>query len=145
VDAVTVGDAWHWFDPDGAAAEVHRVLTPGGHLILVWRAPRFSSYEGPVAERLRELRDDHPGFLGQQGREGIDRQGGFSDWSHLTMPFTHATDRDGLLALLASASFVATLPAAEREELLEQARDQIPDGPIEAEYDAEIWRATRTS
>jgi len=40
---------------------------------------------------------------------------------------------------------VATLEQGEREELLEQARAQVPDGRIEAEYSAEIWRATRTS
>ncbi len=37
VDAVVVGDAWHWFDAPAAAAEVHRVLRPRGRLALVWR------------------------------------------------------------------------------------------------------------
>ncbi|MEA2400105.1 MAG: hypothetical protein QOK00_508, partial [Thermoleophilaceae bacterium] len=143
VGAVAVGDAWHWFDPDRAAAEVHRVLAPGGLLVIVWRVLRFARYEGTLAERLRELRGDHPGFVGERGREGVDRHGGFSGWTHVTVPFTHRTDRDGQLALLASASFVATLPEAERAELLAQAADQLPDGTIDAAYEAEVWRTLR--
>jgi SAM-dependent methyltransferase len=36
VAAVTVGQAWHWFDPLTASAEIARVLTPGGRLGLIW-------------------------------------------------------------------------------------------------------------
>ena len=38
VDAVLVAQAWHWFDPQQAVAEVARVLRPGGRLGLVWNA-----------------------------------------------------------------------------------------------------------
>ena len=36
VDAVTVFQAWHWFDAEAAAAECARVLRPGGWLSLGW-------------------------------------------------------------------------------------------------------------
>jgi SAM-dependent methyltransferase len=36
VDAVLVGQAWHWVDVPRACAEVARVLKPGGRLGLVW-------------------------------------------------------------------------------------------------------------
>jgi len=36
VDAVVVGQAWHWFDADKASAEIARVLRPGGRLGLIW-------------------------------------------------------------------------------------------------------------
>jgi len=35
-DAVTVGQAWHWFDRARAAAEVRRLLRPGGALALFY-------------------------------------------------------------------------------------------------------------
>ena len=39
VDAVVVADAWHWFPKDEAAAEVARVVRPGGWLGCVWNVP----------------------------------------------------------------------------------------------------------
>jgi len=36
VDAVLVGQAWHWVDVPRASAEAARVLKPGGRLGLVW-------------------------------------------------------------------------------------------------------------
>jgi SAM-dependent methyltransferase len=36
VDALTVGQAWHWFDRAAAAAEFTRVVRPGGVIGLLW-------------------------------------------------------------------------------------------------------------
>lgn len=39
VDAVVVGQAWHWFPVERAVAEIRRVTGAGGQLGLVWNAP----------------------------------------------------------------------------------------------------------
>ncbi|MGM7696655.1 class I SAM-dependent methyltransferase [Microbacterium sp. A84] len=46
VDAVTVAQAFHWFERDAACAEIARVLVPGGILGLLWnRADRSCSWD----------------------------------------------------------------------------------------------------
>ncbi len=36
LDAVVMGQAWHWVDPEGGSREIGRVLRSGGALGLVW-------------------------------------------------------------------------------------------------------------
>lgn len=36
VNAVFVGQAWHWFNEAAAGAEIFRVLKPGGVLVIAW-------------------------------------------------------------------------------------------------------------
>src|SRR5439155_12571413 len=54
VDAATIGDAWHWFDPVRAGDELARVVRPGGHVAVMWqyptgeRVPEWASALGEV-------------------------------------------------------------------------------------------------
>jgi ubiquinone/menaquinone biosynthesis C-methylase UbiE len=52
VDAVTVAQAFHWFDGEAAIAEIHRVLVPGGRLGLVWNG---RDLRDPFQTRLSEI------------------------------------------------------------------------------------------
>lgn len=54
VDAVVVGQAWHWFDAVRAPVEIARVLRPGGALGVVWNVrddttPWVAEFEQVVA------------------------------------------------------------------------------------------------
>ncbi len=70
VDAVLVAQAWHWFDPERAVAEVARVLRPGGRLGLVWNA-----------------RDERLGWVKDLGRIIGHENAQFNDSTTLPEPF----------------------------------------------------------
>ena len=56
LDAVFVGQAFHWFDKPKAVAEMARVLRPGGGVALLWNT--WWETEPPLPEAARSLRDD---------------------------------------------------------------------------------------
>jgi SAM-dependent methyltransferase len=127
VDAVVVAQAWHWVDPALAVPEVARVLRPGGTLGLVWNVRDESV---PWVARLWEV--------AQQGSEhemraSVDTVGApFGAPEHFRTRFEHATDRAGVLDLVASRSYVIVLPEAQRAQVLaDVARvldEEFPDG-----------------
>jgi SAM-dependent methyltransferase len=59
VDAVLAGQAWHWFPHDRAAAEIRRVLRPGGWLGMAW------NHESPVKPWQVELAALNPTNAGR--------------------------------------------------------------------------------
>lgn len=55
VDAVTVGQAFHWFDAERALVEMRRVLRPGGGIALLWN--RWDA-EDPLLGAVDRLLDE---------------------------------------------------------------------------------------
>jgi SAM-dependent methyltransferase len=146
VDAIVVGDAWHWFDAPAAAAEVHRVLRPRGRVALVWRGSIGEERPRELlpfyALLLGALGEDHPGFRPEQGRGALSAHGGFAGLLEDEVRFVHRTDAVGLLAEAASASYVNAM--SDRDRFLAALRDALDGvGTVEVPYLARIWRTTR--
>lgn len=140
VDAVTVAQAFHWFDGPVALAEIARVLRPGGALALIWnRRPRESS---ELHAAIGAIIDP---YHGETPAHGTDRwRGTFAghelvEWQ---WPWAQTLDADGLAACFASVSFIAALDEPERGEILARVRALAADGPVEVPYVCEIhlWR-----
>jgi len=51
-DLVTAAQAFHWFDPVGARDEMERILSPEGHILLVWNTRDITSGFGKDYEEL---------------------------------------------------------------------------------------------
>jgi len=114
VDAVLVGQAYHWFDPDSAHAEIARVVRPGGVFGPIWNI-RDSSV-GWVAEFTKLIDGDsavaHHGKLIRP-----DFGPGFGPISCETFRHSMSMNADGLVALLASRSYYLTA-SPERQDAL---------------------------
>ena len=72
-DAVTVGQAFHWFDGPKALAEIERVLRPGGALALAWnRRPSESSDAArAISELIAPYRGDAPAHASGAWRDAF--------------------------------------------------------------------------
>ncbi len=122
VDLVVCADSFHWLDAERALAEFHRVLRPAGRLCLSGLAPRWEptpwAETGKIISPLWE-RADHPLRATGFAVPTVPRARA-SPSPNEEIPFTFATDRDGLLALFGSWSAVASLPDDEQAETLSE-------------------------
>jgi SAM-dependent methyltransferase len=122
-DVITVAQAFHWFDHDRALPEIHRVLREGGSLVLVWNMRDLDDpVQSGVEELLRPLRTDVPGQIAGAWREPLARSGLFGPASVGEFGYEQQFTTDDLCDRVASTSFVAALPAVDREELLVRVR-----------------------
>ena len=124
-DAVVVGQAWHWFPKEAAAAEVRRVLRPGGWLALAWNTPVWHSaqVEEEWERELAALDPDRRGPQEEAAKEELLHIEGLptAELQHTVVPWTWELDGAGVRAVLSTHSAVALLPEREREELLDAA------------------------
>ena len=139
VDAVVVGQAFHWFDAVRALSEIHRVLRPGGRLALAWN---FRDESIPWVARLGELMHPLASATPQARthvwRAALRRDGLFEPFETLAFHHVHRLDEAGLRERVASVSFVAAADPAVREALLDEVSALVHSegGPL-AEADAE--------
>lgn len=137
VDAVTVAQAFHWFDARRAVAECARVARHG--VALIWNArderdelqqkyeeliaPYRSTYPTPPAERYR----------------AFDGHGGFEPVRERVFEHKQLLDADGLVERFESTSWIARLPETERAPLRERVRALAPVGTFEFPYVTEVF------
>jgi SAM-dependent methyltransferase len=142
-DAVTVAQAFHWFDGGAALAEIHRVLRPDGVLALIWNRRVL---EDPVNAAIEELVAPHRGGTPSHRddwRAAFERTTLFGPLEERRFANEHIQDPDGLADRVASISFIASLPADERERVVAAARGLAADGPVTVPYRTEVHVADR--
>jgi SAM-dependent methyltransferase len=120
VAAVTVADAFHWFDHTIALAEIRRVLRPDGGLAIVTTVPDWNgaSWAHEVGELLVGLRPEHPHFDGVRWQDSVLAAKGWSAPREIRVTTVQAADPARVVDYLSSVSWVAALSESERNETL---------------------------
>jgi SAM-dependent methyltransferase len=143
VDAVFVAEAFHWFATAAACREIRRVLTTGGGFALLWNRARWSEEELPwlpsfqaLVTPIRLAAGEFPA-AGETWKAIVHESGLFEPLSCEEVEHRHVLDVDGFVDLVASWSWIANLPDADRLALLDGVREMIA-APIVLRYATEI-------
>jgi SAM-dependent methyltransferase len=146
VDAVTCGQAFHWFRPNEALREIHRVLRPGGGLALVWNVRDTSN---PLQARVNEILAPHAAGVsthrGLDPKELVAKSELFGPVEHRSWPYEQRLSRAHLVDRISSISYIAILDPDTRAEVLSQvleAAEGLPE-PISIPYTTDIYIAAR--
>jgi MOSC domain-containing protein YiiM/SAM-dependent methyltransferase len=123
VDAVVVGQAFHWFDGIRALSEIRRVLGEDGALGLVWQARDAAL---PWVQRLNEIIDraagDQPRFRTEQWREAFDKTALFEPLQKAEFVYVQRGPIETILDRVASISYIAALHEVRRNDVLNEVR-----------------------
>ncbi|MCE7009226.1 class I SAM-dependent methyltransferase [Kibdelosporangium philippinense] len=146
VDAVLVGQAFHWFDPQRALTEIGRVLRQGGMLGALWnhedeQVPWVSTFDKLARARAHRSWtrpaqfSDHPLF----GR--FEQQ----DFRHTVR---HTVE--SLLAMIGTHSHMLVASSEERQELNERmrayllAQPETEPGEFDFPFQTTVYRGSRS-
>ncbi len=113
VDAVTIGQAYHWFDDERAVPELARVLKSGGTLSMVWNMRDESV---PWVRRLGQVMGADNSLPDPSGSLGLSGSFGPVQWQRFRL--FQPVDRAGLLDLVRSRSHIAVLDDTDRRDVL---------------------------
>jgi SAM-dependent methyltransferase len=141
VDAVTVAQAFHWFDGPAAMADLARVVRPGGRMAAIWNArDRSEDWVDRVWRVMDRVEKHAPWRDHQDGTAGPD---GATRWTERSLvtgeawtPFTETTfghrqqlGPDDVVERVRSVSHVAVLPGPEQEAVLDEIRSLLAEHP----------------
>jgi ubiquinone/menaquinone biosynthesis C-methylase UbiE len=132
VDAVTVGQAFHWFRTAEALAELHRVLRRGGGFALLWNE---WDDDDPLLHELNDLVDGlrpegtHEARASWQATlEASPLFGGFDE---RTFRHSEQLNADTIVDRVASVSAVAAAAPEEQARVEARVRALVRDGEVD--------------
>jgi ubiquinone/menaquinone biosynthesis C-methylase UbiE len=125
VDAVAVGQAFHWFRHAEAVPELHRVLRPRGPLALVWSSrDQESELQREVSEVISPLVTSRRAISAQSSR-ALEESELFGSLEERRFRFVDELDEDALAERIASVSFVAAASPEVRHDVDARLRELV--------------------
>jgi ubiquinone/menaquinone biosynthesis C-methylase UbiE len=135
VDAVTVADAFHWFDRDRALTEIRRVLRPAGGLAVVAVVPDWSgaSWADELGKLVVSSRPEHPNFDGPPWQDAVRNAGGWLEPREIRVTASQRAEPERIVDHLNSVSWIAAMPEEEREASITRIRALVTGGETPAD------------
>jgi ubiquinone/menaquinone biosynthesis C-methylase UbiE len=141
IDAVTVGQAFHWFRHEEALPEIHRVMRPGGGIALIWNSrDQEAPLQREINELLASLVSPDRAVAGDSSRALVESDL-FASVEERRFRFSQELDADALAERIASFSFVAAAPAEERTRIDSRLRATVEKlgGRVEFPYVTDVY------
>ena len=129
---VTVANAWHWFDPLAAHAEIRRVLAPGGSLAVLWNVEDRTDELSRRVDDMKLVVLDRSATPGPHEEQPLAWDRHFEQYAQREFRLIHRPP--SVAEYVASWSFVANMPESRREEFLDEVRGFAPDGPVDLAF-----------
>lgn len=145
VDAVVLGQAWHWVDPVEASAEIGRVVRRGGLLGLIWN---IRDERTEWVRRLTEIMHSSPAERMVNGPTGPSVAAPFGSLESRRWEWNRPMTREQLHHMAFSRSYLITAPKEERAQIRRD-MDALFDegglgaGTIDLPYVTTAFRAVR--
>ena len=131
LDAITVAQAFHWFDAPAALEEFHRVLRPRGRLALVWNArDRTVPWVDRVWSIMDRVEKRAPWRKHEEWHESafVDTPW-FGPLHEATFRHEQVLTPDEVVDRIRSVSHVAVLPPDQQAAVLDEVRAVLDDDP----------------
>jgi SAM-dependent methyltransferase len=131
IDAVTVAQAFHWFDADRAFGELARVLRPGGRAGLIWNArDRTVDWVDKVWGIMDREERNAPWRDHEHWRDSaLGARNGFGELHEATFQHSQDITPEGVVERIASVSHIAALPEQRHTEVLDEIRHLLATHP----------------
>jgi SAM-dependent methyltransferase len=131
VDAVTVAQAFHWFDVERAFGELARVLRPGGRVGIVWNArDRSVDWVDRVWSIMDEVERSAPWRDHENWRDSaLGDRTGFGPLETAVFRHEHPMTPEGVVDRMRGVSHLAVLPPSELAAVLDEVRHVLATHP----------------
>jgi SAM-dependent methyltransferase len=140
VDAVVVGQAIHWFDPERAFPEIARVLAPGGVLAGLWN---HEDDRVPWVRGLQEVSQTGVSFSRWQDRPRLEPSPYFPALEHEDFPNVQRRTAESMAGTVGTHSHALVLPDEERVELIGRVRRYLSETPETANGEFDLPLVTQ--
>jgi SAM-dependent methyltransferase len=131
LDALTVAQAFHWFDAPRALEEFHRVLRPGGRIALIWNArDRTVDWVDQLWSVMDRVEKRAPWRRHDEWRESafVDTPW-FEPLHEATFRHEQMLTVDGVIDRFRSVSHVASMPPDAQDAVLGEVRAILASHP----------------